>query len=358
MAADDAGERTEQPTPRRRQEAREQGNVPKSADLTAAVSLLAALVLLNWFGTRAFGQLLDLVREYVDVSHLAPGGVQSWLWRAAYALLLVAGPFLGVLLLATAGAGFIQTGAAVTVSLLRPKLDKLNPVQGFQNLFSFQAVRQLGTAALKMLFVGGVAWWYVSRQIAPVLAVGQFELSAILPHAAGLVYSLGLRLALVLLLLGLVDYFIQWRTVEKSLRMSKEEIREEMKRMEGDPHIKARRRQIQQKLMLQRIRRDVPRADVIVTNPTEFAVALRYREGETGAPVVVAKGKDFLALQIRLVAQQHGVPIVQKPPLARALYAAVEVGQEIPPAYYRAVAELLAYVYQIAGRMPALARGA
>ncbi len=171
-----------------------------------------------------------------------------------------------------------------------------------------------------------------------------------LPVAGEVVFEVALRMALVLLVLGLIDYAYQRWRLEQSLRMTRQEVRDELKRMEGDPLIKQRRRQLQQQLAVQRINLDVPKADVVVTNPTEYAVALRYDEVTMQAPRVLAKGRDYLALRIRQVAEQHGVPIVQRPPLARALYATVEVGQEIPPQFYRAVAEVLAYVYRITGK--------
>jgi flagellar biosynthetic protein FlhB len=172
----------------------------------------------------------------------------------------------------------------------------------------------------------------------------------ILHMASEILFALMLRLALVLLILGLIDYFYQRHKVEKQLRMSKQEIKDELKRMEGDPLVKHRRRQVQAKLAMQRIAIDVPRSDVVVTNPTEYAVALKYDEATMHAPRVLAKGKDLLALRIRQIAQQYGIILVQRPPLARGLYTACDVGDEIPPAYYRAVAEVLAYVYQLSGR--------
>jgi flagellar biosynthetic protein FlhB len=154
----------------------------------------------------------------------------------------------------------------------------------------------------------------------------------------------------VLLVLGIADYLWQRCKLERQLRMTKQEVREELKRMEGDPLLKQRRRQIQTRLAMQRVQREVPRADVVVTNPTEYAIALRYDEATMGAPRVTAKGRDLLAERIRQLARQHGVPVVERPPLARALYAAVEVGHEVPPAFYRAVAEVLAFVYQLSRR--------
>ncbi|HRS26653.1 MAG TPA: EscU/YscU/HrcU family type III secretion system export apparatus switch protein, partial [Phycisphaerae bacterium] len=177
--------------------------------------------------------------------------------------------------------------------------------------------------------------------------------AGIVQMSAALLYKLALRLGLTLLVLALLDYWYQRWNWWRRLKMTKQEVRDELKRMEGDPQMRHRRRQLQMRLALQRVGIDVPKADVVVTNPTEYAVALKYDEATMTAPRVMAKGKDLLAARIRQVAQQHRIPIVQRPPLARALYAAVEVGQEVPPAYYRAVAEVLAYVYRITGKLRA-----
>jgi flagellar biosynthetic protein FlhB len=176
--------------------------------------------------------------------------------------------------------------------------------------------------------------------------------------ACQLVFKLALRIALVLLVLGLLDFLYQRWNVTRNLKMTKQEVKDELKRMDGDPQAKQRRRQLQLKLAMQRIGIDVPNADVVVTNPTEFAVALKYDEATMAAPRVTAKGQDLLALRIRQVAQQHGIPIVQRPPLARALYASAEIGRDVPAEFYRAVAEVLAYVYQLSGRAAGAARQA
>jgi flagellar biosynthetic protein FlhB len=186
--------------------------------------------------------------------------------------------------------------------------------------------------------------------VAVLLSAGALDAPATYALGCHLVYRLAVRLGLVLLVLALLDYAYQRWNWWRHLKMTKQEIKDELRNMEGDPLIRQRRRRAQLQLAIQRISAAVPQSDVVVTNPTEFAVALAYDEQTMAAPRVTAKGQDFLALRIRQLAQQHGVPIVQRPPLARALYAAVEVGQEVPPMFYRAIAEVLAYVYQLSGR--------
>lgn len=350
MAADDAGEKTEQPTPRRRQEAREQGQVPRSQDLTASIALLVGLVLLNLFGPGILDRMLTLVNDVGDLSDISAASLAVWVRRAAYLTASILLPFLALLFFLTIAGALAQTGPVIAWKKLQPRLENISPLKGLKRIFSTDSIARALLGSLKMFLVGLVAYYSIVQQIQPLLGAATIEPIGVLHMASQLVFSLSLRMALILLILGLIDYFYQRWKLEKSLRMSKQEIKDELKRMEGDPLLKTRRRQTQMKIAMQRIGVDVPKADVVVTNPTEFAVALCYDEATMTAPRVIAKGVDFLALRIRQVAQQHHVPLVQRPPLARALYASVEVGEQVPPAYYRAVAELLAYVYQISGK--------
>ena len=350
MAHDDAGEKTEQPTPRRRQEAREEGQVPRSTDLTAAIGLLAALVLLNVFGPDMFYRMTALVREMMDVSSTDGGEVPLWLAQAGYATAVILLPFLGLLMLFGVSGSVVQTGLMILPKKLAPNLEHFDPTKGVKRVFSFDSVTRTLLGVFKMSLIGLVAYRTIVDRIGEVIGVGALPAIAVLNVSGSIIFTLMLRLALVLLLLGLIDYFYQRHKIEKQLRMNRQEIRDELKRMEGDPLLKMRRRQVMQKLAMQRISRDVPRADVVVTNPTEYSVALKYDEATMSAPRMLAKGKDLVALRIRQIAREHGIPVVQRPPLARGLYADCEAGDEIPPKYYRAMAEVLAYVYQLSGR--------
>jgi flagellar biosynthetic protein FlhB len=350
MAHDDAGEKTEQPTPRRRQEAREEGQVARSTDLTASIGLLAALVLLNTFGPGMFERMTLLLREMGDFSDISGSDLRTWITRTAYVAAGILLPFLLLLLGLTATGAVLQTGLLLTPKKLVPKLENLSPVKGIKRLLSFDSLTRTGLGLFKMGLIGLVAYYTVMARIQPLLGAGTVPPAGVLHLAGGILFALMLRLALVLLVLGLIDYFYQHHKIERQLRMNKQEVKDELKRMEGDPLLKMRRRRAQAKLALQRVAIDVPRSDVVVTNPTEYAVALKYDEATMSAPRLLAKGKDLLALRIRTIAQQHRVPIVQRPPLARGLYASCDVGDEIPVTYYRAVAEVLAYVYQLSGR--------
>ena len=351
---DDAEDRTEQPTPRRREEARESGQVTRSQDLTAAAVLLGGLLVLKVFGTSMLEHMLALTQELGCAGDVSTAGLQTWAARALLAAALITLPLLALLMLIAAGSTMVQSGIVVTWKKLAPSLDKLDPVAGLRRLFSSEALTKLGLGLLKMALVGAVAYTTIVGQITPLLSTGALGPRGILHVAGSLAFALALRLGLVLLVLALLDYYYQRWQLERSLRMTRQELRDELKRMEGDPVMKQRRRQIQARLALQRIGIDVPKSDVVVTNPTHYAAALRYDDRAMAAPRLVAKGKDYLAVRIREVAQEHGIPIVQRPPLARALYASVEVGHEVPPMLYRAVAEVLAYVYQLTGRARAV----
>ena len=349
MAWDD-DDKTEQPTSRRLQDARSEGQIARSADLLAASMILAGLMLLQQFGPSLMEGMLEITRSLGAPPSPHADDLTPWLFTITLRAGVLAAPFMGLLLVAGIVAGLLQTRGAFTPKKLAPNLEQLNPAKAMQRLFSTESLQRAGMGLLKVALVGAIAYASIIAQMPLVLGAATVPAIGILHLSAELVYQIALRMALLLLVLGLIDYFYQrWQWWNK-LKMSKQEVKDEMKRMEGDPLLRQRRRQMQLKVALQRIGLDVPKADVIVTNPTEYAVALRYDESRMAAPRVVAKGVDLVAARIRQIAREHGVPVVQRPALARGLYAAVEVGHEIPGKFYRAVAEVLAYVYQISNR--------
>ena len=351
MAADDTGERTEQPTQRRREEARSEGQVARSQDLTAATALLVALILLNIFAPSMYRGFLEMLHECLDVSDAPLDAVPIWIARIVHLVAAMLLPFLLLLLALSAAGSMAQSGLLLTPKKLMPKLENLSFKRGLKRVFSLDSLTRTGMGLFKMLAVAAVAYYTITSRMEPVLGVATIGVAGILHMASELLFALMLRLALVLLVLAIVDYVYQRYRIESQLKMTKQEIKDELKRMEGDPVVKSRRRQVQHKLAMQRLAVDVPKADVVVTNPTEYAVALRYDEETMAAPKVIAKGKDLLALRIRQIAQHHRIPVIQRPPLARGLFAACDVGDTIPSTYYRAVAEVLAYVYQLSHRV-------
>ncbi len=354
MADDDFGDKTEAPTPRRRQEAREQGNIARSPDLTAASLLIAVMVLLNWYGAGVVLALKNIMEQMFSADAIR-ADQHSVFTHLLIALRLAAGALaplmLGVCLIAVL-VNMAQVGFFFSVQRIQPQISALNPFKGINKLLgSRDNLVHMAMNVVKLALVGFVAYSAVHSKLPLILSAQQLTFLQIFGLGAGIVYAIGLRIGVVLLILAIIDYGYQRWTTEQKLKMSKQEIKEEMRRMEGDPQIKSRRRQIAMQRVMKSIKKDVPTADVIVTNPTHFAVALKYDPDKMNAPRVVAKGTDFLALQIRNIAIEAGVPILERPPLARALYRLCDVGQEFPEQFYSTVAEILAYVYELSGRV-------
>ncbi|HUN80350.1 MAG TPA: flagellar biosynthesis protein FlhB [Phycisphaerae bacterium] len=353
--ASEGGDRTEAPTPRRRQEARQRGQVARSTDLSAAIVLLGTMLALRWFAPTILQTLYEMMTQHL--SGQASGGsthidVMTVLAGLGMTLLTATGPLLLGVMMLGALSNFLQVGFLASTESMAPDLNKLNPIAGFSRLLSTRTLVQLAMNLIKLVLVSSVAWVACRNRMSQImlaLDVGGWQQLLIL---ARVVYDVGLELAIVLLLIGLTDYAWQRWKLEKDLRMTKEEVKEEMRRMEGDPIVKQRRRKMQFVAIMQQIRKNVPKADVVVTNPTEYAVAIQYDSKQMAAPKVTAKGQDYLAQKIREVAMVHGVPIVERREIAQALYKTVDVGQEIPERLYQAIAEILAYVYELTGKAP------
>ncbi len=348
--ADDAGDKTEAPTPRRRRESREKGQVAKSQELNAAVMLLGGLLGLAVFGGGIWRAMLSVMYAALDAQ--GDTTTEGALVLASVSLRGVIkslAPFMICLLLVGIAVLLGQVGLLFTFQPLTPKLDKLNPINGVKRLVSPHSLVQLAQNVMKLAVIVGVAWLSIRSVMEKVVHSQGLEYVYIFPFAADLILELGMRLLLVLLVLAIIDYIYQRYRHEKQMKMTKEEVKEEMKRMEGDPVIKRRRREVQMRLAAARVSASVPQADVVVTNPTHYAVAIKYDSETMAAPRVVAKGGDHLAHKIREIAAASGVPIVEKPELARMLYAEVDTGHEIPERFYRLVAEVLAYIYEMSG---------
>lgn len=350
-------EKTEAPTPRRKQEARADGNVARSTDLTAAVMLLAGILALNFLGTRMMETLGHTTRVLLQSAHLSnptrTDGLGESLYYSAYMFAVALGP----IVLAIAAVGLLtslsQVGFLLTLKPLQPNFGKLSPIKGIGNLFNMRAGMRLVMSLLKVALIGIVAAWFVVRDMPAILHIAEMTTPQAFAASGTLVYGLALKLAILLLIMAILDYSFQRWQHEQDLKMSKQDVKEEMKRMEGDPMVKQRRTRVARQLAMQRIAQAVPNADVVVTNPTHFSIALQYESGTMRAPKVIAKGADFMALRIRQIAIANGIPLVERKPLAQALYRSVEVGDEVPPEHYAAVAEILAYVYRLSGKKSA-----
>lgn len=355
MSDDDNGEKTEQPTERRRQEVRSQGNIARSADLTAAGLLIGVASLLYFMGA---GVVTSLA-EYLQNSLEQPAWVQMDRGFLVAQLLnimsLFAWSILPALLLLVACAiatNLLQVGFLITTEALQPQWSRINPISGFQRLFSAKGVVRLFGSLLKLSLLGLIAFWFTVGRMPVFLSLHSVEPSQAAISIGQSMIILAFFLAGALLSLAILDYGYQYWQFEQDIRMTKQEIREEHRQMEGDPQIRQRRREAHRKLASSRQFQDVKTADFVVTNPTHIAVAIKYDAMKMAAPVVVAKGEGFVAERIRKIAAEYRVPIIEKKPLARALYKTVKVGRPVPLDMYEAIAEILAYVYRLRGKIP------
>lgn len=354
---EDLGEKTEDATPKRIEDAREEGNVARSTDMGGALLLLGITLMLLVALMPTLGGLKVYMEKALSGTStealINPAFAGKTLSEAFWYTIRVAAPLLAGAWLIGYVSIFWQIGWLFSPKAIQPKLSKLDPIAGFKRIFGMQAIVKASLDSSKVLIVVIVAVMSISDQMDMIIALPNLDVMPALGKIGWMMFDLSLRILAVLLFLGLLDYIWQKHKHKRDLRMSKTEVKEEMKQTEGDPETKKRRRRIQQQLAMQRLATDVPKADVVVTNPEHISVAIQYKDGSMVAPVVVAKGADFIALRIRQIAIQHGIPIVERKPLARSLYRSVEVGSEVPPQFYQAVAEILAYVYRLTGRATA-----
>lgn len=354
--AEDQEAKTEPATPRRRQEAFDSGNFPRSQDLTGSVLLLTGLLIIKFMGQNIVLQLSDMMRGLLGNNYWATSSelVDNSLRIAGKPLFLIMWPILLVMLFASIVVNVFQVGLRYTTKPLMLNFTRLNPMAGMGRLFAGQNFMQMGFNLIKLTAVVGTAWVQIRAQLPLVMNLSALEFPQNMTIGFGIVLDLGFRIAITLLILAILDWmYRKWR-FERGIRMTKQEVKDEARSMDGDPEVKGRRRALARKMIMQRIQSDVPRADVVVTNPTHLAIAIKYDPETMTAPRVVAKGADFLALRIRQVALANNVPLVERKPLAQALYKSVEIGQEVPPEFYQAIAEILAYVYELAGKKPNL----
>lgn len=350
MAEESFQERTEQATQKRREEARKKGQVAHSAELNSVAIILAGLVAIHFVGGALYENLHRFTAETLSQGHaihLSQESFPVYLWRWAEVSFAVSWPILLIVSVAALAVNLAQVGFAVSSEALTPRFSRINPVAGMGRLFSKRALVESIKGLFKIAIVGYVSYREVAKRTADLATMSESGVGRILALMGDLTFQVGIRVALFLAILAVLDYFYQRWEFEKSIRMSKQEIKEELRQSEGDPHVKARIRALQRESARKRMMEEVPKADVVITNPTHYAVALRYDAGTMAAPTVVAKGQNLIAQKIREVATKAGVPLVENPPLAQALYKAVDVGREVPENLYRAVAEVLAYVFRL-----------
>ncbi len=349
------GDKSQDPTPHRRQEAREKGQVAQSQDLNSAILLVVAVGFLMMAGSYLADFMARYTRGRLAIEVPANYGLGNFLaqWSAdvsglAWAIL----PMLGVMLLAAVLVNLAQVGFLFLPDKLAPDVKRINPLSGFSRIFSWQGTMRLVFGIFKVLVVAMVAFLHLYQERHQLMALFGLGAGQIAAYVCQVALWTGLKVGIALLILAILDYWFQYWRREQEIRMTHQEVKEEMKTMQGDPQVAARRRVVQRQLALNRLSSAVPKADVVVTNPTELAVALQYDTATMAAPVVVAKGAGVLAQRIRKLALENGIPIVERKPLAQALYREVAVNKPIPGQMYAAVAEVLAYVYQLKGKSP------
>lgn len=346
------GEKTEQPTAKKKDDARKKGQVVFSKDLNMAFTFLTALIVLRAFGTYILGVLRNSYTFFMSFPVDADDVFNSRdmaiiLGRMMVDILAIAVPVTLIVMVVGIILNYIQVGYLFTSEPLMFKLDKLNPVNGLKQIFSLKSLVELAKNLAKIVILAFAAYTYLKDKlglIIELISMPPLQIGAILWD---ITYNLSLRIAIILIILGVLDIAYKLWQNNKDLMMSKQEIKEEYKQMEGNPQIKGKIKEKQRQMAMSRMMQDVPKADVIITNPTHFAVAVKYDQSKYDAPYVVAKGQDLIAKQIRKVAEESKVPIVENKPLARELYASVKVGRTIPEHLFHAVAEVLAFVYKI-----------
>jgi len=350
MSEEPRGEKTLPASPTKRGRAREDGNIAKSQDLTAAIGLGVALGALLLMGPFMMSAMVGATRYFIgeaDRLTLSHTGVSNLAMDLMFWLALGVLPFMLLMMLTGILANLLQVGFLFTTKPLMPKFNRLNPITGMKKFVSLRALVELVKSLAKLTVVAIVVWIYLRDKNEEFIALMQLPPYAMAAGVGTIVFGVWWRIVLSIFLIGIADYGFQYWQREQDLRMTQEEARQESKELEGDPQVKRRIRQLQRQMATQRMMKEVPGADVIITNPTHYAVALLYDVAAMAAPVVVAKGERLVAERIRDIAIQNDVPIVQRPELARTLFRTIEVGQPIPESLFRAVAEVLAFVYRI-----------
>jgi flagellar biosynthetic protein FlhB len=345
-----SGEKTEKATPKKKQEARKKGQVAKSMDLQSSFLLLAAFLFLLVYSKQLGQSLLALFRrgfsDYV-LWDLTADSVESLFLQLTVIAFKMTAPVLGLAFVAALLSVLGQVGFLVTTEPLKMDLKKINPIEGAKRIFSMRSVVELLKSIIKIIMIFFVSYFVIKKEIYTILRLGESDVYTFIQTMVSIVMKLGIILSALYVVISVLDYMYQRLDHEKNLRMSKQEVKDEHKKTEGDPLIKHKIKEKQRQFSMNRMIQSVPKADVIITNPTHYAVAIQYDANEMGAPTVIAKGVDYVAQRIKDVGKEHDIVVMENKPLARALYASVEVGEEIPEEMFKAVAEILAYVYRL-----------
>jgi flagellar biosynthetic protein FlhB len=353
MADESFGERTEQATGKRRAEARKKGQVARSREISSVAVLLVALSVIYVLSTYLFQRLSWVMvqsLQKIGTFSLSPENILGFGGEIVWALVQILAPILLAVFVMGILSNYVQIGTLFTLEVIQPKLSRMDPIQGFRRLLSKQSFAEVLKALFKFLIIAWVAYATVQNELAEILTLPDQEVGGIFRFIGSVSARIFFKTVLVMVALAVLDYLFQRWSYEKSLRMTKREVQEEFKQTEGDPLVKSRIRSIQREMARRRMMAEVPKADVVITNPTHLAVALGYDKEEMAAPKVLAKGAGIIAEKIKEVARAHQIPLVENKPLTQALYKTVDLGQVIPSTLYQVVADILAHVYRMKNR--------
>jgi flagellar biosynthetic protein FlhB len=350
MAEESFAEKTEQPTPKKRRELKEKGEVAKSRELPSVAVLLAALIVLSLFGSYMYSHVQIIMKGAFSLPTMNDLNISDFMKYAQDIIsrfIMLLSPLFAAIFITAILSNIMQVGFIMSGESIKPKFSKIDPIKGFGRLFSKQALMEMFKSLLKLTIVGGVAFLTVKGEMKNFSLLGDMEPNLIFIYILNIFFKIFIRCSMAMIVLVIIDYVYQRWEFENRIKMTKQEVKDEFKKSEGDPLIKSRIKSIQMEMARKRMMQAVPDADVVITNPTHLAVALKYDSLTMNAPKVLAKGPGKIAERIRETASEHNIPVLENKELARNLYAMVEVGQEIPQALYQAVAEILAYIYRL-----------
>lgn len=344
------GDKTEQPTAKKKKDARKKGNVVKSKEIVNALTLLGILLIVYTMSDFIILELKNFIVSCLSsdfTTSIDYNTLQVLVMKLIISFMKIFLPIGGVIILFAVIGNVMQSGLLLTGDGLKPQLSKMNPISGFKNMFSLKALGNLIKSMAIIVVLFYVGYSFIEKNFEGIIKIGDIYFPYLIYTVVDLVKSLLGSICLAVVVISVIDFAYQKYTHNKDLKMTKQEVKEEYKQMEGDPHIKGKRKQKQREMASQRMMQEVPSSAVIVTNPTHISIAIRYEKGKDSTPIVVAKGADVLAFKIREIANEHDIPIIENKPLARFIYKEVEINQEIPEEMYQAVAEVLVAVYKI-----------
>lgn len=349
-------EKTEKPTPKKKQQAAQKGQIARSTEINSVVVLLATFMVIKLFTPYMIGVWAALTSSLFQVFTRENFIIDYHTLQTMFFLVLVAitkilAPIMGGALVSGLAASFLQTGFRLNPEAIAIKLENINPISGLKRIFSAQSLAELVKSIIKLIIVGYIVYSEYTKEIMNFTRLSDMSLQASTAFIGNVTLNVVFKVIVWLAILAVADYIFQRLQLEKRLKMSKQEIKDEYKQSEGDPLLKSKIKQKQKQISMARMMQVLPKADVVITNPTHFAVALQYDADTMAAPLIIAKGQDYMAQRIRATAREHNIVVVENKPLAQSLYHSTEIGDAVPPELFQAVAEVLAFVYKLKGKI-------